>query len=142
MGSWVGPGLLAAAVFAPFFLTAWRAWELVALCGVLATAGALVTAIYAWLAVRTRAIELAALTSDEQAARLLGEALKRCGVFLQEKVVREIWDAFATLPSEPKRAMALAIVGYIGESEQYELVGVAPKLVSIARSFREPVEMP
>ena len=118
----------------------WRPWEVVALVAVLGTAGAALAAVSAWQEVRTREIELAALTSDEQAARLLGEALNRCGAYLPEKTVRELWDAFNGLPSEQKRSLALAIVGFVGDSGAIELMGAGPKLLAIARSFCLPVE--
>jgi hypothetical protein len=143
MGHWAGYGLLIAAMVAPAVLNTWRPGEIIGLVAVLALTGAVVVGVQAWQTVRTRAIELAALTSDEQAARLLGEALHRCGPhYLPEKSLREVWDTFVTLPSEAKRAMALAIVGFIGDSESYELVGAGPKLVSIARSFQTPVDAP
>jgi hypothetical protein len=120
----------------------WSPWEIVALVAILGATGAVVAGVSAWQEIRTREIELAALTSDEQAARLLGEALGRCGPFLAERAVRDLWATFATLPSEEKRALALAIVGFIGDSESYALAGVGPKLLSIAQSFRATAEAP
>jgi hypothetical protein len=120
-------------------LNTWRPWEVVGLVAVLGTTVAVLAGVGVWHSVRTRALELTALTSDEQAARLLGEALARCGSFLQEPAAREVWATFAGLPSETKRAAALAIVGFIGDADADELTGVGPKLVSIARSFRAPV---
>ncbi len=142
MKTWPGYALLGAAVIVPVLLTGWKPWELVALAAVLAAAGVLVVAVQAWQAVHTRAIELTALTSDEQAARLLGEALRRLGPFLSEPASREIWDTFAALPPEAKRALALAIVGLVGDAEQIELISAAPKLMSITRSFGAAVEAP
>lgn len=123
-------------------LSNWRPWEVIALVAVLGTGGAVIVAVSAWQEVRTRQIELTALTSDEQAARLLGEALNRCGTYLPEKTVREMWDVFNCLPGDQKRSLALAIVGFIGESQSYEFIGAGPKLVAIARSFRDAVPVP
>jgi hypothetical protein len=117
-------------------------WATVALVAVFVLAGTLVAGIQAWQFVRLRALELAALASDEQAARLLGEAIRRCGPHVKDSVARELWDTFAALPSDAKRALALAIVGFVGDSESYELATVGPKLVDIVRSFRAPVDVP
>jgi hypothetical protein len=132
----IGAGIIAAV------LNRWQPWEVVGLVAALGGAGAALAAVGMWCAVRVRAIELAAITTDEQAARLLGEALRRCGPFLSEQVARELWDTFVALPGETKRTMALAIVGFVGDSGASELIGAANTLVTIARSFRAPVEAP
>src|SRR5262245_32898099 len=126
----LGGGTVAAVV------SNWRPWEVVALAAVLGVAGTALAAVSAWQEVRTREVELTALTSDEQAARLLGEAIHQCGAYLPEPTVRKLWDTFNSLPSDAKRTMALAIVGFIGDSESYELISAGPKLVAIAQSFR------
>jgi hypothetical protein len=142
LDGWGWAILLIGAGGATAVLNHWQPWEVVGLVAALGGAGAALAGVAAWRAVRGRAIELAAITTDEQAARLLGEALRRCGVYLPETVARELWDTFVALPGETKRAMALAIVGFVGDSGADELIGAGNKLATIARSFRAPVGAP
>src|SRR4051794_23611371 len=104
-GTWMIYGPIVAGTALPLvvaYLGNWQPWEIVALVAVLAVPAALVGGAWAWYAVQARRAELVALSSDEQAARLLGEALGRCGPFLSAVVAKEVWDAFATLASESK----------------------------------------
>jgi len=132
---WGPIGLVVLAGALPAFLAGWAPWEIIVLAAVVGAAGAVLAAVWAWYAVQVRRAELAALTSDEQAARLLGESLGRCGAFLAGPASQEIWNTFVALPGEAKRAMALAIVGLINSEEEYLAV---PKITALARSFRGP----
>ncbi len=119
------------------YLSDWNAWQIIALVGVLAVGTGAAAWAFAWYAVQTRRAELAALSSDEQAARLLGEALPRC--HMSDDGLRDLWNAFNGLPSEAKRAMVLAIIGFVENSDSP--VGDS-ELLNIARSFRTPVGVP
>lgn len=135
---WLWPILLTGGGTAVAMLAQWQPWEIVALAAVLGVAGAALAAVAAWYDLRTRAINLAAITSDEQAARLLGEALGQCGTHLPEQTSKEIWDTFANAPSDSKRAMTLAITGFIEQLDSLELMFAGPKLLSLAHGFRTP----
>lgn len=133
--SWGWAILLVGAGSVTALLNGWRPWEIVALAAVLGVAGAAIAAVSAWQEVRTREIELTALTSDDQAARLLGEALHKFGAYLPEQVGQKVWEAFNALSSEQKRALALAVVGFVGDSESYQLASAGSKLLGIAQGF-------
>ncbi len=144
-GMWATYALIAALAVVPVLLASlstWRPWEIIALVALLAPTGAAAAWAWAWYTARVRQIELAALSSDDQAARLLGEALGRCGSVLTGALSKEVWDAFASLPSESKRALALAITGFVTDSDQSETFGFGAQLVGIVRGFRGPVAVP
>ena len=130
--------LFAVLAAVPAILNNWQPWEIIALVAVLAAAGAVAAWAWAWYAARVRASELAALSSDEQAARLLGEALGQCGLLLPGEYSKEIWDVFATVPSESKRAMALAAGGLIANMDAYDVSGAVSRIHGMACGFRGP----
>jgi hypothetical protein len=137
-GLWVTYALFAALAVVPAILNSWQPWEIIVLVVPLTGASAVAAWAWAWHAARVREAELAALSSDEQAARLLGEALGRCGAFLNDAAAKEIWDAFTNLPSESKRALTLAITGFLADREGYETYGFSNKILAIVRGFRDP----
>ena len=142
MDGWGWPVLLTGGGTVAAILNNWKPWEIVALAAVLGVAGAMIAAVGAWYDLRTRAIELAALSSDEQAARLLGEALGRCDHFLEAEASREVWGAFNAAPSRAKRAMTLAVLGFLSQEYIYETAEFNEKIVALARSFLRPAELP
>jgi hypothetical protein len=78
----------------------------------------------------------AALTSDEQAARALGEALGKCGEAITEAAVGDIWEAYAALPGESKREMASAVAGYVSAVDPLTTDAFEERLTHLVRSFR------
>ena len=132
-----GPLILVAAAGAlPAVLAGLEPWQLITLAAILGVAGVILAGIWAWYSLQVRRAELEALTSDDQAARLLGQALGKCGVFVNGPVSQEIWDAFAASPSETKRSLALAVTGLMASEEAPNLY--ADKIKAIAKSFRGP----
>jgi hypothetical protein len=121
--------LVGAAAALPAALANWAPWEIALLVGIVGV----VAAAWAWYALQVRRAELAALSSDDQAARLLGESLAQCGL-LPTAVVKEVWDAFTTLPSEGKRSLALAVTGFVSNLDEPHAAG--ENIIAIARGFR------
>jgi hypothetical protein len=122
-------------------LSNWAPWQIVLLAAVLGIAGAVLAAVWAWYSVQIRKAELAALTSDDQAARLLGEAVARHGAYILAPHIKEIWEAFAALPSDAKRSLATAAIGLVANSDSIAF-GLGDKLVALARSFRTSTGVP
>jgi HAMP domain-containing protein len=70
----------------------WMPLEIVVLVAVAAVAAVSLCALLAWYRLRHRQIELAACTSDDQAARLLAESLAKVGATADS--VAEIMTTF------------------------------------------------
>jgi hypothetical protein len=126
----------------PGAFAGWSPGEITTLVGVLGAAGVGFAAVWAWHRVQLRRAELAALTTDDQAARLLSESLARLGPFLSPALTAEVWETFIALPGESKRALAQGVAGLVADREPAELAGFGQKVAGIARAFHSPDDRP
>jgi HAMP domain-containing protein len=81
----------------------WKPLEIVVLVAVAAVAAVSMCALLAWYRLRHRQIELAACTSDDQAARLLAESLAKVGMTADS--VEETITVFGRMDSASKRSL-------------------------------------
>jgi len=90
-----------------------------------------------WYWLRRREIDLAALGTDEQAARLLGESLGQA--FVSAEVIEEVMTAFARMNSPTKRTLAMSIAGLIAQhsTDHWETLG--PKILGVVRGLSAPL---
>lgn len=134
LAAWLPIAFIAALGALPAVLANWSPWQIVLLVAVLGVVGAVVGGVWAWYSVQTRRIELTPLTTDDQAARLLGEALAQHGGYVHAPHLKDVWEAFAALPSESKRALAAALVGLLSGSGSFPF-GLGDKVAALARGF-------
>lgn len=98
-----------------------------------------VVGFMAWYWLRRRQIELAALDTDEQAARLLGECLARA--LVSAEVIEEVMSAFARMDSAAKRTLALSIAGLVAEHNADVWEQLGPKIAGMVRGLSSGKEM-
>jgi HAMP domain-containing protein len=111
----------------------WKPLEIVALVAVAAVAAVSMCALLAWYRLRHRQIELAACTSDDQAARLLAESLAKVGMTADG--VEEIMTAFVRMDSTGKRSLAAAISGLVAATGKVFWPTLDKKVKSLVRGI-------
>jgi len=89
----------------------WTPWHIVALFTVLALAGIGFAALIVWYKLGRRRQALSDMSPDDQAARLLGEAIGRSDGELHTDTVDVVFAIFARSSSEQKRTLVAAISG-------------------------------
>jgi HAMP domain-containing protein len=111
----------------------WKPLEIVVLVAVAAVAAVSLCALLAWYRLRHRQIELAACTSDDQAARLLAESLAKVGMTADG--VEETMTVFGRMDSASKRSLALAVTGLVTATDKVFWPTLDKKVKSLVRGI-------
>lgn len=113
----------------------WKPMESVAMVAVIAATVVSLAFLYVWYYFRSRQIDFSACTSDDQAARILGESLAKVNV--SPEGVEEVMAAFARMDSASKRSTASAVAGLVGATDSHMRRTIEKKLREIVRGFSE-----
>jgi hypothetical protein len=116
-------------------MDSWKPLEIVALVAVAALAIVSVGVLIVWYWLRNRQIELAACSSDDQAARLLGESLAK--VRMSPRDVQEVMTTFTRMDSAGKRSLASAIAGVVAATEDLLRPTLSKQVLGVVSGFEE-----
>jgi hypothetical protein len=113
----------------------WTPWHFITFVGVLSAAVIVPICVAAWHVSTRRRIDLASLSLDERAARLLGEAIGQRNGCIRTETVDEVMRIFAGATSEQKRAIVAAIAGMFATATggPANLVDLDEKVLTLAR---------
>jgi len=91
--------------------------------------------LFVWFKLSKRRMDLAALTSDDQAARLLTENAVKA--LLPPATLEEVMTAFARMDSSSKRCLACAFDGLINAIEGHRRASLPEQLRGLVRVFSD-----
>ena len=97
-------------------MTDWTPWHFIVLIGMVCVTVILVVCLAAWQLGRLRAAEFA-VSPEERAARLFGEAIVRCDGAVPADAVDTLSGIFAGASTEQKLAIVAAMSGLLDRAK-------------------------